>query len=56
MLRAQVLYHVTLSASEGSRFFAEFTLSRMRFFASLRMTEELLNNVKSRGAEVGPKS
>jgi hypothetical protein len=30
---------VTLSDSEGSRFFAEFTLSAMRFFASLRMIE-----------------
>jgi hypothetical protein len=45
MLRAQVLYHVTLSAREGSR-----------FFAPLIMSEELLNSVKSRGIEVAPKS
>ncbi|MBA7503467.1 hypothetical protein ES706_02078 [subsurface metagenome] len=34
----EVVYFVTLSGSEGSRFFAEPVLSGVRFFAMLRMT------------------
>jgi len=33
-----IAYFVILSASEGSKFFAEPVLSAIRFFATLRMT------------------
>ena len=36
--QSYLVYFVTLSDSEGSRFFAEPVLSGTRFFATLRMT------------------
>jgi hypothetical protein len=54
-----VAYSVTLSDSEGSRFFAEPVLSTMRFFATLRMTGgeglRMTNRVAKQSNEFTPK-